>query len=209
MFFDKFRYQTGKWSAKRCNFAHNTRTQVRILLCGHHKNGLDAWLNLAVHQRHLQLELVITYRAYAAQYSVGIFLDAVGHEQALKRVNCNVVEVRRYGSEHFHTLLQAEERVALVGVASNSDDQVIKELAATMNEIKMPVGDGIKRSGVDGDDLSQCASAGRNSSLDFILRRRREAMFSRKRGTAVVQSPHGNIRSEKTYLRTSFGAGTG
>ena len=54
---------------------------------------------------------------------------------------------------------QAEERGVFLGIAGDGDDQVVEELAAPVNQVEVPVGDRIERTGVDGSDLFQCASA--------------------------------------------------
>src|SRR6516162_2364366 len=161
MLFDQFRHEAGKWSSERSNFANNARAEVRIFFRRHHENSFYTGFYFAVHQRHLQLELVVTDSSDTAQNRIGALLDAVGHEQALEGVDRDVLEFGRHCLEHLDALFNAEEGTTLLLVLSDSDDESVKQFAAPVNEVEVSVGNGIERAGVDGGNLFQCASRGR------------------------------------------------
>jgi hypothetical protein len=62
--------------------------------------------------------------------------------------------LRRKLPEHPNTFFQREQRV-LFRIDQHRHDQLIEDLAPTLNEIKVPVRHGIEAAGIDGDDVFQ------------------------------------------------------
>ena len=167
------------------NLTHNARAEVRILFRRHHEDGFHARFHLAIHERHLQLEFVVADGADAAQHGVGVLLDAVAHQQALEGIDGNVVEVRGHGHQHLFALRQREERLALVEIARNGHDQFIEEFGSPVDQVQMAVGDGIERSGIDGDDVLQGPSeTGIYAMILFWQRFGRQSGMQLKRWSA-------------------------
>ena len=65
--------------------------------------------------------------------------------------------LRRQLQQHLAALRHAEHR-ALLRVAQDRDHQFLKDLAASLNQIEVPVGGRIKRPGIDNRALIQSSS---------------------------------------------------
>ena len=88
-------------------------------------------------------------------------------------------------------LLEAEQRIVFLGITGDRDDEAVEELAAAMDQVQVAVRNGIERSGIDGNDLFQWASAAEVWSFDFILRRSREAIDCVQENMgALAPGPH-------------------
>jgi hypothetical protein len=74
-------------------------------------------------------------------------------EQAAKGVDADVaialVDFLYDLGEHFHSLFDGEEGLFL-RVDENADDNLVEELAPAFDDVQVAVGDGVKRTGIDG-----------------------------------------------------------
>src|SRR5664280_1126045 len=156
----QLRHESSQGTAELGDLPHDARAEVGIFLGGHHEYGFDARFHLAVHQRHLQLELVVTHRANPAQHRIGVFLDTVDDQQTLKYIDGHVVEFGRHRLQHVFALFHFEQSFVLVEVAGNRHNEPVEELAATIDQVQVPVRNRVERSGIDGDDILQATSEG-------------------------------------------------
>src|SRR5271157_2041816 len=156
--FHHFRQESGEWSAQLRDLPHDSRTEIGVLFGRHQEQRFYTRLHLVIHQRHLQLEFVVTDRADATQHRVRVLLDAVSHQQPLENINGDVVEPRGHFLDHLLALLHVEQRLCLVHIAGDGNDEPIEELAAAMNQVEMAVRDRIERARIDGDNILQEAS---------------------------------------------------
>src|ERR1017187_7954522 len=168
-FLDQLRHESSQGTPELGDLTHDARAEVGIFLGGHHEYGLDARLHLAVHQRHLQLELVVTHRANPPQHRVGVFLDTVGDQQALKNIDGHIVELGGHRLQHVFALFHVEQSFVLVEVAGNRHNEPVEELAATMDQVQVAVRNRVERSGIDGDDILQETSERREFMPDDFI----------------------------------------
>ena len=154
---DHFRHQSLHRSAGLRHFAHQARADVGILVGGHHENGLQGGLELAVHQRHLQFVFVVADRPDAAQDASRLHGFRVLHHQPVKGVDANILQMRCERPQHLQPLGHAEHR-ALLRVAQDADHQFLKNLGAPLDQVEVPVGGRIKRAGIDSDAFVQSSS---------------------------------------------------
>ncbi len=106
-------------------------------------------MQLAVHQGHLQFVFIVADGPYAAQHRFGFFLHGIVHQQALKSFNPHILIVLDHLFQHLQPFTDGKQRV-FFRVAQHGDDQLIKNLAAPLNQVEVPVGYWIKRTGIDG-----------------------------------------------------------
>src|ERR1700685_1401774 len=139
------------------HFSHEPRTPVEIFIRWHHKARFQRRLQLAVHKRHLQLIFVIADCPNASQHANGVNRLRIFDHQTMERIEADVLQVRGQLLYHLQPLGHAKHR-SLLRVAQDGDDQLLKNLASPLNQIEVPVGWRIKRTGIDGDALVQSSS---------------------------------------------------
>ncbi len=154
---DHVRHESPHRSARLRYFAHQTRADIRILVGGHHEHSLQRGFELAIHERHLQFVLIVADRANAAKDAFRV--DRLGefHHQPVEGVQPDIFQACRKRSEHLDPLGHTEHR-ALLRVTENRDHQFFKDLAASLNQIEVPIGRRIKRTGIDRDAFVQSSS---------------------------------------------------
>ena len=84
---DHRRHQLAHPPAELEDLLHQPRREIRVALRGHHEHGLDARVQAAVHERHLELVLEVRDRAQPAHDHGGPDLLRVVHEQAREGVD--------------------------------------------------------------------------------------------------------------------------
>src|SRR3972149_6550690 len=124
------------------------RGDVRVLLVRHEEDRLDGVLELAVHQRHLELVLEVRDRADAPHDAVGALAGHEVDEEAVERDDAEVVEPRRRLVDHLEALLDGEQRL-LRGVGHHRDDQLVEDPEAPLDDVHVAVVDGIENPRVD------------------------------------------------------------
>src|SRR5262249_53895171 len=164
--FHELRNQAAHRAAQPKDLLHQFRTQVRVGLGGHHEDRFQLRLQLAVHQRHLQLVLVVADGAYAAQHRFGFLLHGVVHQQAFEGVDAHVLVALDHLFEHLPAFDDGEQRV-LLNVAQNGHDELVKDLAATLDQVEMPVGERVKRARINGADQVQMGFLDRKMPLNL------------------------------------------
>jgi len=148
--FDERGNQAGERAAKLRDFADKLRAQVAVGFTREHKDGFEARLEFAVHQRHLEFVFVIGDGSDAAEDYGGVALAGVVDEQALEDVDFDARELPGDFAQHFDTLGDREERL-FVHVLEYRDDDAIEHFFAAADQVEMPVGDGIEGAGIDGN----------------------------------------------------------
>ena len=129
----------------------------------HHENRFDARPQPAVHERHLQLVLIIRDRPDAAQQNRGRARGRIIHQQPVEGIHLHVGIDADHFAQHFHALLDGEERL-LALVPQNRNDQPVEQPRAALDQIEMPVGDRVERSRIDGDHVRRLGRQCLNSS---------------------------------------------
>src|SRR4029077_1958886 len=150
---------------------------------------------------------VVAERADAAQHRAGLDPGRVIHGKAVEDVHTNVLQIGGQSLQHGPALAQTEQRV-LVRIAQDRHDQFVKNLAATFNQIQVPVGRWIKRAGIDGDDLFQASSLFLTENRQAWLK---EDSMRRGRGIAIILgsvagsiSPPGTLSYTKGRILNGF-----
>src|ERR1019366_1967346 len=164
-------------------------------------HSLDPRFHLAVHQRHLQLELVVTYRANPSQHGIGIFLDTVDDQQAFKNIDGDVVELGGHRLQHLLALFHFEQGLVLVEIAGNRHDQPVEEFAATMDQVEVSVRNRVERSGINSDDILQETSEG-GSLCGMIL------FWLASRGNYEKRTPGQSIKLRLRNVASTRSAAT-
>ncbi len=70
----------------------------------------------------------------------------------------DVFYLRGHGHQHLTALLHREQGLPFIQITGDGHNQLVEQLAPAMDQIEMPVRDGIERSGIDGDNVLQEAS---------------------------------------------------
>src|SRR5579863_2737725 len=144
------RHQPRDVSAQRSHLLHQVGADERMSFARQQKHGFDARVQTTVHQRHLQLVLVIGKRPDTAQDHIGRARRGVIDQQSFKRGHFNIRIRPHYFFEHLHPLRHRKQRPLGV-VVENRDDQPLDQFAASRNQIQVPVGDRVKGTWIDGD----------------------------------------------------------
>ena len=87
----------------------------------------------------LDFVFVVGKRADAPDNRPGVFLDCVINQKAAESVHGDVLHVPRNLLQHFNALLNAEEWL-LFSIRQQGNNQTVKDPAASLDQIKMPVG---------------------------------------------------------------------
>lgn len=157
------------------------RADVGVSLRRHHEDGLDARLKSAVHERHLQLVLVIGDGADAAHDGVSLLLDGVLHQEPLEAIDRQAARARLDAAERVAQnrlpLFDREQRL-LLRVDDDGDDDLVEEVAAATDDVEVTVRDGIEGAGIDGTSHKVRrriveAPDGSESSIETERRKRR------------------------------------
>jgi hypothetical protein len=70
-------------------------------------------------------------------------------------------------AQHVQPFFQRKQGL-LVRIVQDGHDQLIEDLAPALNQVKMAVSNGIKRTGVDGDNVLQVAPRRDRLLVDFM-----------------------------------------
>lgn len=141
----------GDVAAEPCDFLHEPRAEERVGVLGHEEEGLDGLVELAVHQGELELELEVGDGAEAADDGAATASGDVVHEESLEAIDLDAMDAGagEGGGEEVHAFLGGEEG-GFGGVVGDGDDDAVEELGGALDDIEVPVGEGIEASGVDG-----------------------------------------------------------
>ena len=99
---------------------------------------------------HLQLHLKVRDSAQPAQQRAGTPKFGVGHGQPLKAINLYISQLVGCLTNLSHAVLNGKER-SLIGVAKHGHDHPIEEVTASLDDIEVTKGDGVKASGINGN----------------------------------------------------------
>ena len=136
-------------AAQSRNFLDQATADVGQLLAGHQKKRLEIWLQLAVHQRQLELKLKIADRTKPANERYRIQFAGKIDQEPLKGKHPNLGHLARRLAKQLHPFIEGKE--AFLGVVlRNRNNQFIKQPAGPCNDIEMSIGDGVKASGIEG-----------------------------------------------------------
>src|SRR3972149_1024777 len=140
---DDRRHEPGDRGPEAGDLLDQPRGDVRVLLVRHEEDRLDGVLELAVHQRHLELVLEVRDRADAPHDAVGALAGHEVDEEAVQRDDGEVVDPRRRLVDHLEALLDGEQRL-LRGVGHHRDDQLVEDPEAPLDDVHVAVVDGVE-----------------------------------------------------------------
>jgi len=135
-------------AAKAEDFLDHARAYEGVSSGRLEEDCLDFGGETAVHQRHLELVLVVGDGADAAQDGHGADLAGEIHHEPVECGYRDVSQVTRRFVQHLRPLGDGEERV-LDGIAENRNGQVLKKLGAARDQIQMTVGGRVEGAGID------------------------------------------------------------
>ena len=121
---------------------------VAELLMGHDEERLDPGLQVAVHERHVELKLEVGEGAQAADNGVGFLGDGELDEQAVEDDGGDVRVAGEVALDEIETVLGGEDG-ALAGVAGDGNGDAVEEFRSAVEHIEVTVGEGIKRAGIN------------------------------------------------------------
>jgi CDP-diacylglycerol---glycerol-3-phosphate 3-phosphatidyltransferase len=127
---------------------HERGTGVTELLVGHDEERLDLRLQVAVHERHVELELEVGEGAQAADDGVGFLGDGELDEKAVEDDDIDMRVVGEVGADEFEALLGGKDGT-LAGIAGDGDGDAVEELGRAVEHIEVTVGEGIERAGIN------------------------------------------------------------
>lgn len=157
---DQRRYQSFDGAAELGDLAHNARTEITVFFRGHHENGFHIGFEPSIHERHLELVLVVGDGANAAQDGVGIAPAHIVHQKPIEEIHFHIGPLAGDFTEHFRALARGEER-RLVQILEDGDDEAVEDARAAGNEVQVPVGHGIEGPRIDGDDALHAGNSAR------------------------------------------------
>src|SRR5260221_3375186 len=131
--------------AKLRDFSNELRAQVAVWFSRNHENGFQPRLEFAVHQRHLQLVLVIRDGANPAQDYTCAALPRVVRQEALENVHFYARPMLGHLAQHLHALAHAEKRL-LLGILEHRHNDEVEHFFAPLDQVEMAVRHRIKRS---------------------------------------------------------------
>jgi hypothetical protein len=100
------------------------------------EHGFETLVQLAVHQRHLELVFEIADGAKTAYHEVGTDVSGKIDQQAVKRLDIDPILAGNDLREEGDALAEREERLLALDIC-HSDDQSIDEMEAPGNQIFM------------------------------------------------------------------------
>lgn len=121
---------------------------VAVGLVGHNKQGLAGGLEMAVHERHIELKLEVGKRAETADNGVGFLFAGKFDEEAVEGSDGDVGHSGRGCAEEVKALLNGEEG-AFAGIVCHGQGDAVKEAGGTAQDVDMAVGDGVEGTGID------------------------------------------------------------
>src|SRR5258706_13098765 len=93
---------------------------------------------MSIHQGHLQLILKIRYGAEPLDYCLGAALFRIIYQQSFKGANGDIFKMRADIFQHFHALIQAEQRL-LCAIDHYRYRNAAKHLRRPLDDIDMAV----------------------------------------------------------------------
>src|SRR5260221_7158650 len=130
------------------DFLHDPRAEVGVFLARREEDGLDGRLELAIHERHLELELEIADGAQAAHDGDRLLFPREIDQQSVKIRDADVPFTGYHFLDHGDALFRAKERLLLI-VESDGDDHFVEKFRRALDDIDVSLGDRIETSGVD------------------------------------------------------------
>ena len=127
---------------------HERGAGVAILLVRHDEDRLDLGLQVAVHQRHVELKLEVGERSQAADERVGLLGDGELDEQAVEENSGDVWVFGDVGLNQSEALFGGEKR-ALARVAGDGDSDAVKQPGRAVEHVEVAVGQRVKGAGIN------------------------------------------------------------
>ena len=171
-----------------------TRLDDRNECCGTRRDEerVDAREAL-VHLRHLELVVEVGDGPEALHDRGRVVVAREVDEQALEELDRDVAEVRGLLVEHVLALLEGEQRLRLLRVADDRDDDVVEVPRGPLDDVEMTEGDRVEgtRAECGGHGAAHSSSTGRRS-VDRVAHerhlRRRQAVRSPASGPVSTTS---------------------
>jgi hypothetical protein len=120
----------------------------------HEEDGLDVGVKFSIDVSHLEFEFEVGDGAEAANDEVSAAFSSQLNGQAGEVGDLNVGELARDGSEHVDAFGEGENG-CFVNVMSDADDECVEEARGMANDVEVPVGESIKGSRIEGDDVAR------------------------------------------------------
>jgi len=144
-------------AAQMGHFLDNARAEKGISVFGHHKNRFDTFIQLTIHQSHLEFKFKVGDGAQAADDSLGGPALDVFNEQAIEGVSLDVGEVLDGLGDHFLALGHGKER-AFAFAERHRHDDAVEQPGSPLQNVQMAVGERIEAPGIDGSTHDRHAS---------------------------------------------------
>lgn len=123
-----FRHKRRDIPAAFCDFLDQARTHIRIFRARHHEQCLAQIIQLAIHQRHLELIFKIGHGADAAQdgarFECGDRID----KESAERHDFNIVDSFACKLQQMHPFFKGEKRVFL-RIFRDGDQNLVEDAA--------------------------------------------------------------------------------
>jgi hypothetical protein len=145
-------HQGGHVSAVPGHLAHQARADVGKPLRRHEKDGFQRAVELAVHQRHLELVLEVAHRAEAANQERRADPARVVGDQSFEAVQGDPGVLAHHRAKHLEALGDREQRL-LGGVHRDRDDDVVGEREAPPDQVGVAQRRRIEGAGIEGDTV--------------------------------------------------------
>jgi hypothetical protein len=147
-FLHNFGNEAADIPAETGDFFDQTGADEDVGVLGHHEDGLDAFVEFAIHERELELELEVGDGAKAADDGVAVDALDIFDEEAGEGIDRDVGKVRDGLGAEFLALRHGEER-AFAFVLGDGDDDLVEEFGGALDDIEMAIGDGIETPGIN------------------------------------------------------------
>lgn len=121
---------------------------VAECLARHDEEGFDVGLEVAIHQRHIKLELKIGEGTQAANDGGGFFGAGKLNQQAIEEGSAYVGKMAGAGDDEREASLRGEKR-AFTRITGDCHGDAVEQLRSTLKHIEMPVSKRIERAGVN------------------------------------------------------------
>ena len=139
---DIFRNQVRKVTAECSNLADEGGTGKAVLLAGHNKDGLYAGHSPVSHSK-LELILNICKASQTSQDNIRLFISSIFNGEPVETLNRDAWHIGHQLSYHLHPLFRGKELV-FDRTSPDCDDKLVKELHSPVDNIQMPVCNGVK-----------------------------------------------------------------
>ena len=128
----------------------HSRTEISVGVFWHHEDGLDAFIQAAVHEGKLELKLKVTYRPQSTDNCLRPNALRIINQKAIKGIHLNTRPLAHRVPDKTKPLLQRKR--GLFGfIVRNRHDYFVKEFHGSLDDIQVTIGQWIKASRANTD----------------------------------------------------------